>query len=54
MVRHLHSLPKEVVNAPALETIQGQGGWGSESPGLCVVAYPGQECCGGHTLVRGH
>ena len=33
---HWNRLPKEVVDAPSLEAIQGQAGCGSGQPGLVV------------------
>jgi len=30
ILKHWHRLPREVVDAPSLETFQGQAGWGSE------------------------
>lgn len=33
-VRHWHRLAREVVDAPFLEVVQGQGGWSFEQPNL--------------------
>jgi len=33
-VRDWKRLPREVVGAPSLESVQGQAGWGFEQPGL--------------------
>jgi len=34
VVRHWHRLPRETVDAPIPESVQGQAGWGFEQPGL--------------------
>lgn len=34
LVKHWNRLTKEVVDVPALETLQGQDWWASEQPGL--------------------
>jgi len=41
VVKHWNRLPRDVVNAPSLETFRGQVGRGSEQPGLAedVPAY---------------
>jgi len=39
VVKHWHRFPREVVNAPSLEKVQGQVGLGSEQPDLDVPAH---------------
>jgi len=34
VVKRWNRLPREVVDAPSLEVVQGQAGWSSEQPGL--------------------